>query len=444
VTDADTWDSAVAVLRANDLGGWTKPAPALYPHQWSWDSAFIAIGLVHVDPARAMRELETLFAAQWRDGRVPHIVFNPNADAVDYFPDPGWWASQRFSPPAPAEIATSGLVQPPVHAIAAWHIAQTAGEQVRERLGALYPKLAAWHRYLATRRDPDEQGLVRVYHPWESMDNSPRFDAALGRVEVGELPAYRRRDTTLVVDASQRPSDAEYDRFLWLVELLKAVRYDDAEAQRTQPLLVGDVFFSAIFAAANHALSQLAAWLGVEADRAELDNLALRYSVAVQAQWDASDELALDQDLRSGSPIHVQTYAGLSPLLVPRLDPTLRDKLVSTLFGPRFAGAPGFKFRVIPSASPGSPGFDPRSYWRGPVWPVMNWLFCWALRQQGEARRAEELRQSNLELLRAPTSRFAEYLEPYTGEPLGSVDQSWTAAVALDWLSQLGRTTSVA
>ena len=29
----------------------------------------------------------------------------------------------------------------------------------------------------------------------------------------------------------------------------------------------------------------------------------------------------------------------------------------------------------------------------------------------------------------------AENLEPYTGEPLGSMDQSWTAAVALDWLA---------
>ena len=25
--------------------------------------------------------------------------------------------------------------------------------------------------------------------------------------------------------------------------------------------------------------------------------------------------------------------------------------------------------------------------------------------------------------------------KPYTGEPLGSMDQSWTAAVALDWLA---------
>ncbi len=31
--------------------------------------------------------------------------------------------------------------------------------------------------------------------------------------------------------------------------------------------------------------------------------------------------------------------------------------------------------------------------------------------------------------------RFGEYYEPFTGEPLGSDGQSWTAAVALDWLA---------
>ena len=104
------------MLARNDLGSWTKPAPRLYPHQWSWDSAFIAIGLANVDLHRALRELETLFEAQWTDGRVPHIVFNPQAG--DYFPGPDWWASARTSAAAPRDMATSGLIQPPVHAIA--------------------------------------------------------------------------------------------------------------------------------------------------------------------------------------------------------------------------------------------------------------------------------------------------------------------------------------
>ena len=68
---------AVATLDGNWEHDHTVPSRTLYPHQWSWDSAFIAVGLAHVRPDRAWRELRTLFAAQWADGRVPHIVFNP-------------------------------------------------------------------------------------------------------------------------------------------------------------------------------------------------------------------------------------------------------------------------------------------------------------------------------------------------------------------------------
>ena len=37
-------------------------------------------------------------------------------------------------------------------------------------------------------------------------------------------------------------------------------------------------------------------------------------------------------------------------------------------------------------------------------------------------------------LRQASDGSFAEYYEPFTGEPLGSMQQSWTAAAVLDWL----------
>src|SRR6476660_9967068 len=77
--DADLIAQAKQVLEQNRVGRFTKPAPNLYPHQWSWDSAFIAMGYVHYDQARAEEELRALFAAQWINGLVPHIVFNPAA-----------------------------------------------------------------------------------------------------------------------------------------------------------------------------------------------------------------------------------------------------------------------------------------------------------------------------------------------------------------------------
>src|SRR3712207_4527838 len=34
---------AAEILHHNDMGEWTRAAPELYPHQWSWDTGFIAV-----------------------------------------------------------------------------------------------------------------------------------------------------------------------------------------------------------------------------------------------------------------------------------------------------------------------------------------------------------------------------------------------------------------
>ena len=47
------------VLDFNWTGEYTMPGPRLYPHQWSWDSAFIAIGYSHYDQERAVRSSST-------------------------------------------------------------------------------------------------------------------------------------------------------------------------------------------------------------------------------------------------------------------------------------------------------------------------------------------------------------------------------------------------
>src|SRR5690348_17787964 len=115
------------VLFANWTGGYTVPSRGLYPHQWSWDSAFIAIGLRHLSARRAQRELESLFGAQWADGRVPHIVFDPATPLDAYFPGPDFWRHTT------AAGATTGLVQPPVHAVAAWETYRASPDEARRR-----------------------------------------------------------------------------------------------------------------------------------------------------------------------------------------------------------------------------------------------------------------------------------------------------------------------
>ena len=440
-------DRALAVLHENDLGDWTRPAPRLYPHQWSWDSAFIAIGLAQVDGSRALRELESLFAAQWADGRVPQIVYNPAAPADGYFPDAARWACAELNPDAPRGLATSGICQPAIHALAAWRIAEVAPDApaLRSRLAGLYRGLLAWHRYLAEQRDPERSGLLTVYHPWESgTDNSPRWDEPLAQVEVGPVPPYVRRDLQHVANASHRPTNAEYDRYLWLVETLKQAHYQDAEVRRSHPFLVKDVLFSAIFVAANAALGRLGDWLGAPAEElAEVDSWRARGGLAVQRRVSQASGLALDLDLRTGRSMAVETWAGLTPLLCDDLPRALRDRLSERLFGAGFAGGVGLRFAVVPSTVPGSPGFRQTTYWRGPVWPIANWLLWRGLRAQGLEQRAEMLRAANLALLSQSGVDFDEYFDPGSGAPLGSARQSWSAAVALDWLAFAGPATAL-
>ncbi len=432
---------AEKTLRQNDVGGWTKPAPNLYPHQWSWDSAFIAIGLSHLDGRRAAHELHTLFTRQWATGKVPHIVFDPKAPPGSYFPGADHWACAAVSPDAPpAPPYTSGLCQPPVHAIAALRIWEAAGDGVgrgfvRTFLRKIYPKLFSWHRYLATSRDPEESGLVTIFHPWESgTDNSPRWNDALEAVEVGDLAPYVRRDLQHVDDSSQRPSDEEYDLYLWLVKSIKRARCDEGTIYRLHPFLVKDVLFSAILVAANEALLKIAEMVEApEEERAVIQGWIERGLRGLEECWDPELGLCLDHDLCADRPLRVRTVAGVAPLIAGHLSPERLKALLSILESPAFAGHPGLRWPLPPSTSPQESDFHPRNYWRGPTWPVINWLLWWSLLRAGELERAKGLRQAAL--MQLADGDFGEYYDPFTGRSLGSTDQSWSAAVALDWLT---------
>src|SRR5215211_6989188 len=185
------------------------------------------------------------------------------APSLSYFPGADHWACAASSPDAPpAPPYTSCLCQPPVHAIAAlriWEAARREDEkalvEATDFLREIYPRLFAWHRYLATFRDPERSGLVTIYHPWASgTDNSPRWDDALAAIEVGEMDTYPRYDLQNVDDPSERPASVDYDRYLWLVKLIKRAGCDERAIYRSHPFLVKDVLFSAILVAANDAL----------------------------------------------------------------------------------------------------------------------------------------------------------------------------------------------
>ena len=430
---------AAYLLRGNDLGVMTSAAPRLYPHMWSWDAAFVAVGLASLSVERAIVELDTLLSSQWANGMIPHIVFAAGVEG--YFPGPERWACQELSVDAPAGRQTSGITQPPVHAIAVQRILDRARDRGRttraaaeEFLDRRWNDLMRWHRWLAEARDPDHRGRVTLYHGWESgMDNSPRWDSAYARVTAAQVPAYERADTTIITDPSQRPSDGEYQRYLGLIEEMKAVGYDDARLPAVMSFAVEDVFFSAILAVACDVLATIGEdHKRPNADVRDLHDWAQRFREGVIAATDKRTGAARDYDLRAGSWMATETVAQFAPLLCGGLDHDRERSLLKTFEGPKFCGHPDLRYPLIPSTSPVSRDFRPREYWRGPVWPVMNWLFSWAFTRRGWSQRAATLRREGLR--QTADGSFAEYYEPFTGEPLGSMQQSWTAAAVLDWL----------
>lgn len=432
---------AADVLEENWTGASTVPSRSLYPHQWSWDSAFVAIGSRHLSPLRAQTELETLLGAQWGDGRVPHIVFNPSVPLDAYFPSPDFWRSSAAgrAAGAPRTVQTSGIVQPPVHALAAWlvHRADPGLSRARGFLSRVYPRLAAWHRYLLHRRDLGGGGLASVVHPWEQgMDNSPTWDVPLSRVTPAPARSFRRADLDHGA-AEDRPTDLDYGRYVRLAADYRDGGYRDAPVGGPgggrDRFAVEDPLFNALLIASEHALARIARELGAEgtARHARAERLT---AALVDRLWDPAEGMFFCRDVVSGERIPERSVSGLVPLLLPTLSRDIVAALVRTAGGPHFGlGGPA---RLVPSYDLTGEAFDPHRYWRGPAWFNTAWLLERGLRLHGERERADVLRTDLLHT--AGESDFAEYVDPYTAEPCGTLRFSWTAALTLDLLHDPG------
>jgi hypothetical protein len=420
------------VLDENWLGASTLPSRTLYPHQWSWDSAFIAIGRSWYDEARAQQELRSLFRGQWADGRVPHIVFNPTVGEEAYFPGPAFWQSSRRSPDAPRDVETSGIIQPPIHARAALEMHRHAKDVDGSVafLRELYPKLVAAHRYLGDRRRPGGTALPVFMHPWESgLDNSPAWDRDLGEMVIpeGAVPPYVRHDLDHA-NPADRPTNAAYDAFVFLAARYRDSGYDDSQLLDQVPFLVAGPLFNAIYLWSTHALAEIAEVVGE--DPVPHREAALQiHDALISELWDPRAHRFGSLDVVRNERGAENTIVSFAPLLDPDLPSAQLDALVADLASASFHPAKPDAY-VAPSYDLLATDFDERRYWRGPVWINTNWLLWWGLRQHGLDAAAEEVLMSSVRLV--ARSGFHEYFDPFTGEGFGTGGFGWTAALTLD------------
>lgn len=423
----DLWAAALGVLDANWTPTGTLPAPRQYPHQWSWDSAFISIGLARVHPDRARAELSSLFDAQWASGLVPHIVYNAASGDDSYFPGARFWNShaRRGSPAA----ATSTIAQPPVHAraVLANHRADPDSEAGRAFTRAMYPRLVRWHDYLRGR-DVDGSGLAVTIHPWESgLDNSPMWDGAL--VAARSLPSSAtksvRRDT-IHVATDERPTDRDYQDYISLADHARTRSSD--RLLIGAPFLVQDPLLNAVYLDGELCLAQLADELGVPSQRHQ--EAARRIHDGLIGQlWDADRQIFVSRDARTGTRSTVATIGSLIPLLDPWLG-NIGEHVLALAESDDFAGGCEFP---LPSTALRAPQFNRRRYWRGPTWLNTNWLVWLGASAAGHDQLAQRIATSSLRLVRA--QGFREYYDPIDGAGMGAHQFSWSAALVLDWIA---------
>jgi len=422
--------AAVEVLRRNDRGTFTAPSPRQYPHLWLWDAGFTAIGWAALgDFERAYREIRAALRGQWRNGMIPHVVFYGWPSA--YFPGADIWRSD-LAPEAPKDLPTSGITQPPVLAFVVWILFQHDPDRQRAEAFAreAFPALQAYHRWLHATRDPDGIGLSCIVHPWESgMDNSPLWDLPLSRVPAEGLPPYQRADAHWVPE-EQRPRRSDYDRFLALILHLRSHQYGESGV-RSSPFRVYDVLFNALRHRSEEALLAMARAL--REPSGEIEEWLERSRAAFQTWlWDRERGFFLDWDGVAGNRIPVIASGGFLALYAGLATSEQAQEMVDRYLRNPAAFAPDGGTRyLVPTVSKMEPGWEPRRYWRGPIWINLNALIAHGLARYGFHELAKEIHQHTLGLI--ARSGFHEYYDPRTGEGLGIGDFTWSAALLLGW-----------
>ena len=436
--DADLAERAKEVLQHNDRGFYTIPAEGLYPHQWLWDSCFIAIGQRHYDVERAKMELLSLLRGQWTNGMLPHIIVAPGHKEYRHH---GVWHSW-VSPYSPEDISTSGITQPPMLAEAVVRVGKKMKlTERRSWYRQVWPNLLAYHQWLYRERDPHAEGLVLQIHPWETgLDTIPPW---MSEVHSHLLPRWIRflratklesilsliRADTRYVPGRQRPTNVEAMALYEAQRRLRRKEYAIDRILDHSLFSIEDLAFNCIFIRANELLLEIATTLRADIPP-ELETRMQLSKKTFEELWDPYTEMYYPREFVTHRLLKEPSIESLLPLYAGCISKERAQILVKALenehmFGPSYPA---------PSTPLNSQWFNPERYWQGPTWVNMNWLLIDGLTRYGFRDHAAALTEVTLELVR--DQGFAEYFNPLSGAPLGAQNFSWTAALALDLMKK--------
>tara|TARA_R110001606_G_scaffold93144_2_gene206720 strand:+ start:9311 stop:10618 length:1308 start_codon:yes stop_codon:yes gene_type:complete len=431
----ELYKKAVTVLENNWKDSFSIPCANLYPFQWKWDSGFIAIGFAHFDMPKAQKEIETLLDAQWENGFIPHIIFHTDNDS--YFPGPNFHRSD-LHPLSSKKYKSTGMTQPPVIGFVLedmYKISKEKNESLKY-IETVIDKVFFNHQYFYSKRDPQNEGLVYIYHNWESgTDNSPIWDDIWATMNPPEY-TFERRDTTHV-DASERPSKREYDHYLHIIEIAKEHNYSDEKIAELSPFLVQDPLFNAMLIKSNESLINLYTLIGGNADKIEqLEKWQQKSKTSFNAKlYDEEIGAYIHYDLRNEKPLRFLSSSSFAPLFANIPSQEKAAKMVEVMMD-KFGGKDQY---LCASFDPTSDRFNPKKYWRGPVWINLNWLLFYGLKNYGFNDISNRVKKDSIEMIEK--NGFFEYFdsrkEIHTDGKAGYGGNhfSWSAALLIDMLN---------
>jgi len=365
-----------AVLEANwRPEGYTVPNAEVYPFQWLWDSCFHAITWADLGEGdRARSELAHLFRTQNAEGFVPHVDYEFLPSHHEEF-----WKRE----------GQSSITQPPMfgHAIAELF---RRGVPVND---LVEPATAGLNFLFDLRARVD--GLIALCHPWESGgDDCPRWDHW--------CPGEWNKPTWFDVKGA----------------LVASIEHSALGSPISNPsFMVASCGFNALVA---FNAMELASVTGDERLREKAHALSQR----LMNQWDGSVGTFIDAGDSATSSGRIRSLDALLPVLVSSSDAVVERVFDDLLDDAAFGGVTG-----PAGVHRDEPTFSARTYWRGPAWPQLTYLFWVA------ARRANRLGDAQLlahKLVQgAMRSSWSEYWDADDGTGLGAAPQSWAALAAV-------------
>jgi Trehalase len=439
--DIDLVDRAKSILQLNDRGSFTVPSGDLYPHQWLWDSCFIAIGQAHYDVDRAKAEILSMFRGQWSNGMVPSIILRPRKsdDGPAFDRHEQIWRSW-LNPNAPDDVSTSGITQPPMLAEAITRIGnQLSKTERRVWYKQVYGGLVKYHEWLYAERDPHNEGLVLLIHPWEiGLDNTPPWMQELNEhllpwwirvlstFKLEKVIGWFRSDSKFVFK-NERLTNIEALALFDAQRRLRRKHYEFDKLIDHALFAVEDLSFNCIFIRANHLLQDIAKVI----DKPLPDELIAKMEKTdkqLNSLWDEYAQEYFSRDFVSHRLLKQSSIAAFMPLYSGAISKDKASRIVASLEnGHRFGSA-----YPIPSVPLDSPWFEANRYWQGPTWLNTNWMVIDGLRRYGFKDHAEALKESTLEMVK--DAGFHEYFNAIDGHGLGVDNFSWTAALTIDLL----------